>query len=192
VLPVTDEARFRSFYDQNYAALMGYALRRSGTAEDAADVVAETFLIAWRRLSEVPDGERARLWLYGTARRVLANQIRSSMRQRSLGKRLSGLAMPPVPDPGDYTHDSAAAGKAFARLDESDRDLLLLAGWEELDARQMAEVLGCTSGAVRVRLHRARARFARELRAEGMQRPGTPGHVMDRWAAARPGMEESL
>jgi RNA polymerase sigma-70 factor (ECF subfamily) len=188
---VSHEVRFRRIYDENYAPLMGYALRRAA-AEDAAEIVSETFLIAWRRLSEVPDGERTRLWLYGTARRVVANHVRSAGRQRRLGERLAGLPVEHVPGPGETHDESAAVGRAFTRLAEADRELLLLAGWEELDAGQIAEVLGTTRGAARVRLHRARARFGRELDAEGVKRPGRAGHVQTRWATARPGIEESL
>lgn len=188
---VSDEVRFRRIYDENYAPLMGYALRRAA-AEDAAEIVSETFLIAWRRLDEVPEGERARLWLYGTARRVVANHVRSAGRQRRLGERLAGLPVEHVPSPGETHDEPAAVGRAFTRLAEADRELLLLAGWEELDANQIAEVLGTTRGAVRVRLHRARARFGRELDAEGVKRPGGAGHVQTRWASARPGIEESL
>src|SRR5256714_3503213 len=79
--------RFRSLYEANYHLILGYALRRADAA-DAADVVAETFTTAWRRLRDVPDGEEARLWLYGVARRVLANQRRAERRRLRLAGRL--------------------------------------------------------------------------------------------------------
>src|SRR5256714_11167773 len=75
--------RFRSLYEANYHLILGYALRRADAA-DAADVVAETFTTAWRRLRDVPEGEEARLWLYGVARRVLANQRRAERRRLRL------------------------------------------------------------------------------------------------------------
>lgn len=68
--------RFRVLYAAHLNAILGYALRRVAAPEDAADVVAETFLIAWRRCADVPPGGEARLWLYGVARRVLANHVR--------------------------------------------------------------------------------------------------------------------
>src|SRR5437868_9430986 len=71
--------RFNVLYEANYERILGYALRRTQHA-DALDVVSETFIIAWRRLARVPDGDEARLWLYGTARRVLANHQRSRRR----------------------------------------------------------------------------------------------------------------
>ena len=82
------EVRFSDMYERNARDLLGYALRRSPDAEDAADVVAETFLIAWRRLGEVPAGDETRLWLYGTARHVLANRDRGERRRDRLTERL--------------------------------------------------------------------------------------------------------
>ena len=75
------EQRFARLYRDHARGILGYALRRCPDPEDAADVVAETFLAAWRRLPEVPIGEEARLWLYGTARLVLANQRRGERRR---------------------------------------------------------------------------------------------------------------
>src|SRR5262249_40299064 len=65
--------RFEQIYAANHAAITGYVLRRTDNPDDAADVIAETFLTCWRRLGDVPDGDSTRLWLYGVARRVLAN-----------------------------------------------------------------------------------------------------------------------
>src|SRR5438067_11403596 len=86
----TSEQRFRDVYGANFAAITGYAMRRAASAEDAADVVAETFLVAWRRLADVPAGDAARLWLYATARRILSNQRRSARRGTRLSERLAG------------------------------------------------------------------------------------------------------
>ena len=82
------QARFERLYDQASLQVLGYALRRADSPEDAADVVSETFMIAWRRLDEVPAGDEARLWLYGVARRVLANQRRAHQRRERLNARL--------------------------------------------------------------------------------------------------------
>src|SRR3954453_21065692 len=86
--PPDAEQRFRALYDGNFTAVLGYALRRVDQPADAADVVAETFLVAWRRHPEIPDGGEARLWLYGVARRVLSNQVRGGVRRERLGVRL--------------------------------------------------------------------------------------------------------
>src|SRR4051794_20485390 len=84
-------ARFQALYEANYEPILGYALRRARGA-DALDVVSETFLVAWRRLARVPGGDEARLWLYGTARRVLANHERAERRRMRLGGRLADEA----------------------------------------------------------------------------------------------------
>lgn len=187
------QERFERIYDDNYELLLGYALRRTDTAEDAADVVAETFLTAWRRLDDVPEGGRARLWLYGTARKVLGNHFRSLRRQRRLADRLR-IDLPRLI--GDATAasegpDGRAIGAAFARLTVTDRDLLIMVGWEDLDPGQIAAVLGCTRATVRVRLHRARRRFSQELEKEGVQRIRVAGHEPSRWATAHPDTEET-
>src|SRR3984885_16074435 len=161
---MTDDPRrrFEQVYAEHHAAILGYVLRRTGNADDAADVIAETFLTAWRRIDDTPAGEDARPWLYGVARRVLANQRRGEQRRTALGERLrSELATERYrrdPPPG---LDGVAA--ALRRLGDADREILTLAGWEGLDAGQIAVVLGCSRNAARIRLHRARRRFAAAL-----------------------------
>jgi len=161
---MTDDPRrrFEQVYAVHHAAIVGYALRRAGNADDAADVIAETFLTAWRRIDDIPAVEAARPWLYGVARRVLANQRRGEQRRTALGERLrSELAADPYdrePPPG---LDRVAV--AFTRLGHTDREILTLAAWEGLDAGQIAVVLGCSRNAARIRLHRARRRLATAL-----------------------------
>jgi RNA polymerase sigma-70 factor (ECF subfamily) len=82
------EATFRRLYAEHGRAVLAYAVRRSIDAADAADVVADTFLVAWRRLPDVRAGDEARLWLYGVARRTLANQRRAERRRERLAERL--------------------------------------------------------------------------------------------------------
>src|SRR3954452_6184076 len=94
------EARFRRLYKEHGREILAYALRRADGAEDAADVVAETFLVAWRRLEDVPPGAQARLWLYGVARRALAHQRRGGRRSgRGGGRRGARPGRPRPPDP---------------------------------------------------------------------------------------------
>ena len=131
-----------------------YALRRTDR-ETAQDVVAETFAIAWRRLAEVPAD--ALPWLYGVARRVLANQRRSTTRLVALRRKLE-TARPELPELSD---GSVAA--ALAALRPEDREVLLLVAWEGLSAVEAAAVVGCTPDAFRVRLHRARRKLAAAL-----------------------------
>jgi RNA polymerase sigma factor (sigma-70 family) len=153
--------RFTAIYQANYHRLLGYALRR--TSDDAAaDDVAEVFLVAWRRLEHVPDGDAARLWLYGTARRVVANQERARRRRERLSERIR-LEPSAGVDPPDGGPNVAATAAAFARLRLEERELLGLVAWEELDAGEVAQVYGCSRNAARIRLYRARRHFTREL-----------------------------
>lgn len=167
------EQRFVSLYEANADDLLAYARRRVPAVEDAADLVAETFLVAWRRLSEVPDGAEARLWLYGVARLTLSNQNRAELRRARLAQRLrselttAALASPPTEESGTLVM------RALATLNEADRDLLLLAGWEELTPRQIARVLGIGTVAARSRLHRARRRLGEAMSALELKQPET-------------------
>jgi RNA polymerase sigma-70 factor, ECF subfamily len=68
--------RFEELFTAFYSDLMAYAIRRCWSRQDAEDVVAETFAVAWRRLDELPEGDQSRLWLFGTARLVLTNPER--------------------------------------------------------------------------------------------------------------------
>ena len=158
-------ARFRAVYDTNYHRVLGYALRRTVSREDAEDAVAETFLTAWRRLEEIPHGSDARPWLHGVARNALANQRRSERRRGRVTGRLH--AEPPSPNWqwADADDELASVAAAFTRLREEDRELLALAAWEELDPGEIATVLGCSRNAARIRLHRARRRLARQLQS---------------------------
>jgi RNA polymerase sigma factor (sigma-70 family) len=163
------QARFEAMYQAYRGPVLGYVLRRTENPEDAADVVAETFLTLWRRLDEVPPEPETRLWLYGVARKALANHHRGERRRLALAGRLrDDLAA--FYQPPEFTAELAAITEAFRRLPAEQRELLALEAWECLDYGQIATVLGCSRNAVRIRMHRARQRLTREL-------AGTPGHV---------------
>lgn len=145
----------------HYADLLAYLRRRTDSPDDAADAISETFTTAWRRVGDIPEGEQARLWLYGVARNVLANQRRGDSRRTALAVRLRAELA--AWDESTPRQDTGAIREAFQRLSADDRELLSLVSWEGLDTAQIATVLGCSRGAVRLRLHRARKRLAREL-----------------------------
>ena len=161
-------ARFEALYAATFTPILGYAVRRCESAEDAADVVAETFAIAWRRIDAVPPGEQARLWLYRVAGNVLANQRRGAIRRRGLAAALA-VELAHVYEPS--AEDRLATGelgRIFRQLPDGDREVLALVAWEGLDHAQIAEVLGCSRITVRSRLHRARKRLARDLATAGV------------------------
>ena len=176
-----DRERFELLFDRHRRAVLGYALRRVEQPADAADVLAETFLVAWRRLEDVPDGAAGLPWLLAVARRVLANQRRGRRRRDGLAERLRGELTAALP-----AHTGALGGgegergepgrlaTALARLSEADREIVLLAGWEELEPAQIAVVLGIGGEAARTRLHRARARLRDALAATDPDRASAP------------------
>jgi RNA polymerase sigma-70 factor (ECF subfamily) len=151
----TDAEAFEAAYAECADAVFRYALRRSANEADAQDVMAETFAVAWRRVADMPTG-RELPWLYGVARRVLANQRRTSGRVDRLRTR---LRFEPGPDPGPAS-ENGTARRVLERLSLNDRELLRLAMWEELTPAELAVALDITENAVYIRLHRARQRFA--------------------------------
>ncbi|OFW52578.1 MAG: hypothetical protein A2V75_00270 [Actinobacteria bacterium RBG_16_70_17] len=148
--------RFRVLYDDAYPRVMAYALRRARTREDALDVVAETMLVVWRRLDQIPTDRRRLPWVFGVARRVLANQYRAVARRDRLVARVAH-------EPDSAAPEFDAVHRALDALRPDHREILTLAAWDDLDNDEIAVVLGITPAAVAVRLHRARARLAREL-----------------------------
>jgi RNA polymerase sigma-70 factor, ECF subfamily len=149
---MSPEDRFDEIYRRHAAAVLAYARRRA-PRELAEEVVADTFLVCWRRLDRVP--EDALPWLYAVARRTMANQRRAAARTGPAAPEPAALPAPDVGDP--------ALARAFAGLPDRDRELLALVAWEGLSLREAAVAVGCSAGACRVRFHRARRRLARRL-----------------------------
>lgn len=188
--------RFERLYRDHAHRILGYALRRVPTPDDAADVVAEVFTVVWRRLGEVPPGDEAVLWLYGVARFAVQNQHRSTRRRTRLSTRMRQEFRAFVDDVValDHRPDREPVLAALAALPEADREVLCLVGWEGLDRVQVATVLGCSPGTAGVRLHRARRRFARYLAARDVevpQRRAAAGHVSIGRATAGPDEEDT-
>ena len=156
--PDEREARFEALFDTHREAVRAYLWRRD--PELADDVTAETFLVAWRRLDAVP-GEPLP-WLIGVARKLRLNARRGERRRDHLTQRLRCERVS-TPDPTESVGERDALWTALARLDERDREVLLLTAWDRLDRDAIAVVLGCTRANVAVRLLRARRRLAREL-----------------------------
>jgi RNA polymerase sigma-70 factor (ECF subfamily) len=158
--------RFEASFNAHYADLLAFALRRVDDRHSAEDVVAETFAVAWRRRDVIPD--RPLAWLYAIALRVIANQRRARGRRRRLTERLEAEF------DGSRGVDHAEAGArrdafatAFGRLSDGDREVLRLVAWDGLAPAEAARVIGCSHGAFRVRLHRARRRLEKQLAASG-------------------------
>lgn len=156
--------RFEAIVDIVGEPLRRYAARRTD-AETAQDVVADSFLVIWRRLDDVPYGGELP-WCYAVARNCLANAQRSARRQRGLLMRLARLdpPQPAIDDSSDLP--DAALHRALASLAPNDSELLRLWAWEDLSPAEIAVVLETSANAVNIRLHRARRRLAALLEAD--------------------------
>jgi RNA polymerase sigma-70 factor (ECF subfamily) len=170
---MTDDAnrrrRFETVAAEVFDPLQRY-LRRRASAEDAADAFAETMLVVWRRLDDVPQ-ERPLPWCYGVARRTLANQRRGRRRQLRLVQRLAAEPIYHTAEPGG----DPALEIALESLPDDDRELLTLWAWEDLEPREIAEVLGLTANAVSLRLTRAKKKLAKLLERQNEPSPGHKG-----------------
>lgn len=159
---------FRALYVEHRDAVWRYALRRLGDRDAAEDATTEVFVVAWRRADAVPAGEPLP-WLYGVARRVLANHRRGDARRRALDELVvaapSVAADAVVPDLAGAVVDRDALRAGLAALSEGDREVVLLVAWEGLTVAEAAVVLGCRRSAAAVRLHRARKRLRAALDA---------------------------
>ena len=165
--------RFDALFAAYAPDIVSYCGWRAATAANGQDAVADVFLTAWRRLDDVPEGEAARAWLYATARRVIANQFRAGRRRAALLERAAWQAPPPAETPA-VDREEALVHEALRALPPADREVLLLAEWEDLSAAQISDVLGCLAVTARGRLHRARRRFRAvfdELQAHDPNRP---------------------
>ena len=158
-----DRDWFTSLYHDNYQMLLAYARRRVDE-QTADEVVADTFLVAWRRRNEIPD-DFERAWLFGVARNTILTANRSAHRRNALNGKLYGAART-----GTWTDDhfessdrADALLPALRRLQESDQEILMLMAWEELSHTEIGQVLGISPNAVAIRIHRARKRLAEQM-----------------------------
>lgn len=169
------ERRFESLYREYYGHLMRYAARRADSGHEA-DVVAETFTIAWQHLDQLRD-ENALPWLYGIARRVLANDRRGRYRRVRLASRLSAE---PAAQAGDHAGEVARRVDLLAAIETlsvRDRECLQLTEWEQLSPEDAAVVMDCSTVAYKVRLHRARRRLATALARQDSLPESSPAEV---------------
>ncbi len=153
----TREESFTACWRTEAPRVAAFARRHVG--EEAADVVAETFLHAWRRWEEVPDPPIG--WLLGTARKVISNRIRGTVRHRALAERIALLdaVAAHAADVSDVSLSRREALERLATLDPEHREALLLVAWDGLSNDEAAGALGLRPAAFRKRLSRARARL---------------------------------
>jgi RNA polymerase sigma-70 factor, ECF subfamily len=146
---------FESHVESCAPQLLAYFVRRFDNREDAADCVAETFVVLWRRRSSMPpDEDAARAWTFGIARNVLSTFRRGRMRRTALGERLrQELRDDTIPAP------DAELAEALGSLRRDDAELVLLVAWEGFGVEEAGRVLGLAPAASRKRYSRARAQL---------------------------------
>jgi RNA polymerase sigma-70 factor, ECF subfamily len=170
--------RFEAIFAATHRRVLAYALRRAAGTAEAEEAVSEAFLVAWRRLDDVPDAPLP--WLLGTTRRVLANQRRSSARRTPAGPhvdidevQIDGREAPLLERLGEQE----AFVASFASLGDRDREVLALIAWDGLEVREAAAAMGCSAPTFSLRLHRARRRLLKALAANGHSwAPAEPSH----------------
>ncbi|MGY1856705.1 RNA polymerase sigma factor [Modestobacter sp. SYSU DS0290] len=153
-----EQAQFEALFRDTRAPLLAYLSRRA-PVDDAPDLLAEVYLVAWRRRADLPAGDERRLWLFGVARRLLAEHHRSVW-TRSDVEDAAGQATGPGPDTAGDRREEAVR-RALDSLSDVDPELVTLTTWERLSPSEAARVVGITANTARVRLHRARARLGR-------------------------------
>lgn len=161
-------AVFERLFRDTRTDLLAYIVRRSRNPEDAADVLAETYLIAWRKLEAIPEADRARLWLFGVARNLLLKGTSRARSRNALVERLANELQSAWTAAADDAPDERVMA-GLASLPERDREILRLTAWEGLSPREIAAVLSVSANVVRVRLHRARSRLRAHLEDAGPQ-----------------------
>lgn len=155
------EERFRVLYEQHVGPLARYVSRRTSST-DVQDVVADTFMTAWRRFDDLPYDPLP--WLFVTARNLIANRHRSTERRGALYDKLKAQA--PIWSQ-QATHDLANVDRrlldAISELSDAEREAFMLVAWDGLDSRRASRAAGCSAATFRMRLHRARRRLRSQL-----------------------------
>lgn len=153
-----DAVRFRALYEAHVHELSAYCARRVGR-DRVDDAVADTFLVAWRRIHDVPDDGAALLWLYGVAHRIVSHEWRSGSRRLRVVNRIRSLRPNGTGSPEDFAianDENHRVLDAVSQLSANDREILRLVAWERLSPSEISAVLGISTNAVHQRLHRAR------------------------------------
>ena len=170
----TSETRFREAFDQYFDAITRYCYRRlhPDRADDAASNV---FVVAWRKIDQMPDGDQTLPWLYGVARNEVRTSRRSLRRSTALWAKVNG--QPRYPDAGPeavVVHDAEQVEMvhALATLGSNDQEILRLRAYEGLSIRQIAIVLGCSPDSAKKRCSRAMTRLRTAVERSG--RRGSP------------------
>lgn len=176
---------FSELYRRTHVDVLAFLLRRCASPEDAADCLAESYLVAWQKREQMPTGAETRPWLFGVARNVMRRgnerQGHTATATSALAAelRISGAACP-APDLTGPDPVTTAIGE----LPELEREIITMLIWDELAPREVAAILGLSPNVVRVRAHRARAKLKVALTSaqeRGESEPGLSLSSSPRW-----------
>ncbi len=172
---VDRKERFESIVAEVYEPLQRYLGRRA-RADDVSELLNDVLTILWRRLDDVPVAD-LRPWSYGVAKRCLANRRRGNDRRLRLVRRLAADTLTPArrgqPSTPDDAHPDLMT--ALGELDDSERELVRLWAWEQLEPREIAIVLDTTANAVSLRLTRAKKKLASLMQRQNLTHAGHEG-----------------
>ena len=178
--------RFRTLYKSTFNDIYAYVTRALvPDHSEIDDVVSEVYLVAWRRIGELPHSPQDRLWLFGVARNVVRNTKRNANRRELLFGRIRRQPRPPL---GSSELSDVDVVDVLRQLTPNEREVMQLVVWDGLSAAETAEVLGCSVNVVQVRLHRARRRLVRWLSSASDDSDGVGATVVPS-AALPPGQE---
>jgi RNA polymerase sigma-70 factor (ECF subfamily) len=180
-----DAQRFTALYREHHMRVRDFARRRVGP-DQAQEIVADTFLVAWRRFEDVPIAPIP--WLYRIALYEIANLRRRQAKALRLHIALleSHTGAPAESETNAHADLSHAVAVAFGALKPRDQEILRLAAWEQLSTVEGAAVLQCSVSAYRMRLHRARVRLA--AKAGARECAGRPSRALPEAPAALAGI----
>jgi RNA polymerase sigma factor (sigma-70 family) len=166
-----DRVAFERLYRQHFEAIYAYVVRRAARA-DSADLVADVFATAWRRIADVPGPPEEKLWLFGVARRVVSQHNRGKSRQLRLNMKLRrSVAAVAADGPRDTSDLEARMLSLIDALKPDDRELVTLIVWDGMTHAEAAAILGCSANAVSIRWHRALKRLRRHIGGATDHRP---------------------
>ena len=173
---IDSDHRVTVLFEEHFDEIVAYCARRIGST-DAEDVAIDVFAVAWRRVDDI-DWDTARAWLYGIARGVVSNRLRSRQRQGRLLVRLAGRRQPTPTTPEAKVvrrSEDQDVIDAVRQLRPADQEVLMLSAWEELTAAEIAAVLDISTSAAEQRLHRAKGRLAKVLKPREVGEPLSDG-----------------
>jgi RNA polymerase sigma factor (sigma-70 family) len=153
------EMAFIAIHKDSYPSIYRFIRRRVESADTAEEIAADVFRVVWQKWTD--DSRTDLPHLLAVARNLVGNAYRSRDRRHALQEKLRTKAVQRFG--GDS--ENVAVQDALARLREQDREVLQLSYWEGLSTAEIAGVMQCSESAAKVRLHRARIAFRKQMPA---------------------------